>query len=219
MDANGSATVYAMLFRKDESGNIEVALGLNRPKKPNKATGHPGRGQGWGIVAGGVESGETPLEAAARECDEESGFPESLVRDLLVPYPSSDPFEVKEGHQKYFFIAEIPHAWADPDPHDPEELGVTCARWFPLDTILVQEHEVELEYSLIYNSHRRLIRWHFRGTERNVSFTQREERETTSSGRRNTSSSREARDPRIPKIPGMDRNNIYSRRAARGKRK
>ncbi|WP_433334010.1 NUDIX hydrolase [Spirillospora sp. CA-294931] len=39
----------------------------------------------WEPPGGGVESGETPFEAAGRELEEETGLPAASVRDVSIP--------------------------------------------------------------------------------------------------------------------------------------
>lgn len=57
--------------RKNEAGETEVLLVSSRKL-----------GDSWVFPAGGVDEGETPAEAAARECLEESGYVVEIERPL-----------------------------------------------------------------------------------------------------------------------------------------
>ncbi len=60
-----------MAHRKNEAGETEVLLVSSRKL-----------GNSWVFPAGGVDEGETPAEAAARECLEESGYVVEIERPL-----------------------------------------------------------------------------------------------------------------------------------------
>ena len=59
---------------------------------------HTGHGDGWGVLGGAVEIGESPAEAAVREAEEEIGVPVRLRglvaalggQDFEVTYPNGD---------------------------------------------------------------------------------------------------------------------------------
>ncbi len=61
----------------------EVAIFVTRRERSEVLIAHrsPGQGGYWHTIAGGIEDGETPLEAATRELAEETG----LVNVVLDP--------------------------------------------------------------------------------------------------------------------------------------
>lgn len=220
MDGKKNVTVYALLFRKPNEGSVDICLGLNKKKDAvvDPETGielRPEKRMGWGIVAGGMDDGETPRQTAAREGEEEAGFPASLLTDLLVAFPNDEPFEEKPTHAKYFFVTEIPTEWGNPEAHDPEMSGVTTAKWVSVRDILVPDHEVLFEGFPIYNSHRKLVRWYLEDVPiaPRVTMHAPESRDNGTMSRRSTEKER-------LRIPRPEQNNIYTRRArgTRGKR-
>ncbi len=80
----------------------------------------------WHLVAGGVESGETPEEAAARELAEEVGLAEPVV-----PLPFAFAYEpTPEEHsrraygaavQVACFVADAPPAWEPQLDHEHDD--------------------------------------------------------------------------------------------------
>lgn len=69
----------------------------------------PERGGYWHLVAGGVEQGETPEEAAARELTEETG---PLRAPKLRPIPLRLGYEAPRGPIRLHpFSAQAPAGW------------------------------------------------------------------------------------------------------------
>jgi ADP-ribose pyrophosphatase len=80
---------------------------------------HPAGRETWEVVAGGMEPGETPEEAAARELREETGYIAQRVERLWSGF--SAPGFCEE--LLHFCVVEE-YEIGDPDPDDNEEIEV-----------------------------------------------------------------------------------------------
>jgi ADP-ribose diphosphatase len=91
----------------------------------------------WAIPSGGVEAGETPAEAAAREMEEETGWrPTRPLEHLVGYYPSYGC-----GNQRFeLFLAEDPERVREAS--DPREVMGT--RWFARDEVLAMIRRNEI---------------------------------------------------------------------------
>ena len=67
----------------------------------------PDRGGYWNLVAGGVEAGETPAQAAARELKEETGL-DATVAGLELPLSYEKPWGTVRLDA---FVADAPAGW------------------------------------------------------------------------------------------------------------
>ena len=80
----------------------------------------------WSIPAGGIEIGESPLEAAKREVWEESGFDSSDHRLIYTYYP-------QQGSSNKQFHIVFCKAGLETGHFDPAEISEV--RWFSRDEI------------------------------------------------------------------------------------
>jgi 8-oxo-dGTP pyrophosphatase MutT (NUDIX family) len=96
---------------------------------------------GWEIPGGRVDEGETPLEAAARETLEETGWRPGPLRELFSYHPA--PGGVDQTF--HVFLAEGAAEEGEPDEDEAERV-----EWVPLDTVrtLVADGQVTDGYSL-----------------------------------------------------------------------
>ena len=96
---------------------------------------------GWEIPGGRVDEGETPLEAAARETLEETGWRPGPLRQLFAYHPA--PGGVDQTF--HVFLAEAALEEGDPDVDEAERV-----EWVPLDGVraLIADGQVTDGYSL-----------------------------------------------------------------------
>jgi 8-oxo-dGTP pyrophosphatase MutT (NUDIX family) len=82
----------------------------------------------WAIPSGGVEAGETPLEAARRELREETGHDATQIRHLFGYYPS---YGATNQRFELFLAEGVVPVESGPDPCEVLGLG-----WFDRAQIL-----------------------------------------------------------------------------------
>lgn len=131
-------TVFVRLF--DNAG--QILLVENIGKELENGAHKP---DGWGLPGGGVEEHESPLEAALRELQEETGMAADLDQDF-----SSIDWNQERTHCVLVFDAKLPRGRMRLE--DPEG-GVNGVRWFTLE-------EVAKGFYLglpIYRSHQRFV--------------------------------------------------------------
>lgn len=100
----------------------------------------------WITPGGGVDPGETHVEAAVRELHEETGQVVTEVGDVVrvddfeVPWDDADH---THGHAE-FFVVRLPHfEVVDDDWTDDERTDILASRWFTLDELTNADEPVE----------------------------------------------------------------------------
>jgi len=124
-----------LLFRRSVAG---AATGGTAPGRIEVLLGHPGgpywtgRHEGaWSVPKGGVDSGETPLEAAQREFREETGF------EPAAPYLSLGTIVQRSG--------KVVHVWAFEGDCDPAKAHsvMTTTEWPPRSGRRIEIPEID----------------------------------------------------------------------------
>ncbi len=117
----------AVIMPRDENGRILLVRQFRLPARRFL----------WELCAGRVDAGETPLQAARRELEEETGFSARRWKLIARFYPS--PGYVDE--QMWLFLAEdLTEGRAR-----PEEDELIRHRWFTLDQLDSMRRSRKLE--------------------------------------------------------------------------
>jgi len=109
-----------LLYENKSKAAVAIVYDDNANILLGKATNNDDRKGKWCFPAGGVEKGECPREAAARECLEETGF---NVVPQQQSFQGTDP-------NIYFVVCRKLSGHANPN-HEFSEL-----QWVPWDKVL-----------------------------------------------------------------------------------
>lgn len=93
----------------------------------------------WVAPGGGIERGETPRDALARELWEEVGFELSADREAPEVWRRSFTFASSKGptrqHERYFLVRAEPFFVSGHLPHKGEQAAILGHRWWTAETI------------------------------------------------------------------------------------
>ena len=131
-----------VLFRRAAVRSVRLEVLLAHPGGPYWADKDAGA---WSIPKGGVDRGETPLEAAIREFREETGFHSS------APYLALGSVIQRSG--------KTVHAWAFEGDCDPAAAcsNVTSTEWPPRSGRLIEIPEIDRVSFFTIDDARRVI--------------------------------------------------------------
>jgi 8-oxo-dGTP diphosphatase len=115
------AVVVHVLLRRQQAGGEDQELFLLRRAGTGFMDGH------WALPGGHQHAGESVVDAASRECLEETGAkPEALIPTCVLPYRSG-------RHQGLNFVFAADRLTGEPRAAEPEHCD--AAAWFPLGAL------------------------------------------------------------------------------------
>ncbi|MSO49511.1 MAG: NUDIX domain-containing protein [Acidobacteria bacterium] len=132
----------SLLYRRGLTASVRLEVLLAHPGGPYWADKDAGA---WSIPKGGVDRGETALEAAIREFREETGF------DSSAPYLALGSVVQRSG--------KTVHAWGFEGDCDPAAAcsNVTSTEWPPRSGRLIEIPEIDRVSFFTIDDARRVI--------------------------------------------------------------
>jgi len=104
LDGTYDVSVEVVLFSRDQK---KICLVLEKGGKKTKGIFSFYKTRAWGNPGGGVHTGETPIEGAIREVEEETGFPKKLFYIHPLPVSYNIEGEERRPHHKILFVGKI----------------------------------------------------------------------------------------------------------------
>ncbi len=109
----------------------------------------PCAGDFWGVPGGAIEPGESPLQAAIRETEEETGYLVELSCDPQLASEYDFVWKNQLYRCKTHWFAVRPLADAEHNPRAGDEDYITELRWIPVaDWRMIFSHHPEIQQAI-----------------------------------------------------------------------